>query len=104
MSATQGHDRIGQWKRVHGGRGALDLSIALDARPVAGNMALFAPVKDALMALGDDGILLHHLAAATLGFDTPLTFFGRVRAGGGGTDIKKGGILDRKSTRLNSSH
>src|SRR3546814_12804250 len=60
MSATQWHDRIGQWKRVHGGQGALDLSIALDARPVAGNMALFAPVKDALMALGDDGILLHH--------------------------------------------
>ncbi|GGJ96419.1 DUF294 nucleotidyltransferase-like domain-containing protein [Luteimonas terricola] len=93
MSAAQWRDRIGQWKHVHGGEGALDLSIALDARPVAGNMALFAPVKDALMALGDDGILLHHLAAATLGFDTPLTFFGRVRADGAGTDIKKGGIF-----------
>ncbi|MBJ6979106.1 DUF294 nucleotidyltransferase-like domain-containing protein [Luteimonas sp. MC1895] len=93
MSATQWRDRIGRWKRVHGGQGALDLSIALDARPIAGNAALFAPVKGALMSLGDDAILLHHLAAATLEFDTPLTFFGRVRAGGAGADIKKGGIF-----------
>ncbi len=93
MRAAQWCERIGQWKSVHGGQGALDLSIALDARPIAGNTALFAPVKDALMALGHDEILLHHLAAATLEFDTPLTFFGRVRSGGAGTDIKKGGIF-----------
>lgn len=93
MRAVQWRERIGQWSRVHGGQGALDLSIALDARPIAGNVALFAPVKEALMALGRDEILLHHLAAATLGFDTPLTFFGQVRSGGAGTDIKKGGIF-----------
>ena len=93
MRAGEWRERIGYWKRVHGGQGALDLSIALDARPVAGNHALFAPVKDVLMALGDDAILLHHLAAATLEFATPLTFFGRVRGGGVGTDIKKGGIF-----------
>src|SRR5690606_7187196 len=66
MSAAGWRERIGHWKQVHGGQGALDLSIALDARPIAGNVALFAPVKDALMALGDDEILLHHLAAATI--------------------------------------
>ena len=93
MSAAGWRERIGHWKRVHGGQGALDLSIALDARPIAGNAALFAPVKDDLMALGEDEILLHHLAAATLEFDTPLTFFGRVRHDGAGTDIKKGGIF-----------
>jgi len=93
MSAADWRRRIGQWKHVHGGQGALDLSIALDARPVAGNAALFAPVKDALMALGEDEILLHHLAAATLEFATPLTFFGRVRRDGEGTDIKKGAIF-----------
>ncbi|MBB1473393.1 cyclic nucleotide-binding domain-containing protein [Luteimonas sp. MC1782] len=93
MRAAEWRGRIGQWKHVHGGQGALDLSIALDARPIAGNVALFAPVKDALMALGDDGILLHHLAAATLEFATPLTFFGRVRNDGAGTDIKKGGVF-----------
>jgi CBS domain-containing protein len=93
MSAGQWRERIGHWKRVHGGQGALDLSIALDARPIAGNPALFTPVKDALMALGDDEILLHHLAAATLEFETPLTFLGRVRSDSAGTDIKKGGVF-----------
>lgn len=93
MRAAQWRDRVGEWKRVHGGQAALDLSIALDARPIAGNAALFAPVKDALMVLGEDEILLHHLAAATLEFATPLTFFGRVRHDGGGTDIKKGAIF-----------
>ena len=93
MRSGEWRERIGQWRQVHGGQGALDLSITLDARPIAGNAALFAPVKDALMALGDDEILLHHLAGATLEFDTPLTFFGRVRSGSAGTDIKKGGIF-----------
>ncbi len=93
MGTAQWRERIGQWKQVHGGQGALDLSIALDARPVAGNAALFAPVKDALMELGRDEILLHHLAAAALEFATPLTFFGRVKSDGAGTDIKKGGIF-----------
>ena len=93
MTEAGWRDRIGQWRQVHGGQGALDLSIALDARPVAGNAALFAPVKDTLMALGNDEILLHHLAGATLEFATPLTFFGRVRSDGDGTDIKKGGIF-----------
>jgi len=93
MSAAGWRERIGHWKQVHGGQGALDLSIALDARPIAGNLELFAPVKDDLMALGEDEILLHHMAAATLEFDTPLTFFGRVRHDGAGTDIKKGGIF-----------
>lgn len=91
MTAAAWRARIGEWKQVHGGQGALDLSIALDARPVAGNAALFAPVKEALMALGGDEILLHHLAAATVRFRDPLTFFGQVR--GQGADIKKGGIF-----------
>src|SRR3546814_11971661 len=71
MSATQWHDRIGQWKRVHGGQGALDLSLALDARPVAGNSALFAPVQDAPIALGAGGGLTHHLAPAPPGVAPP---------------------------------
>lgn len=80
MTGAQWRARIDHWSRDHGGQGALDLSIAVDGRPIAGNVALFAPVKNRLMALGRDEILLHHLAAATLGFDTPLTFFGRVRS------------------------
>ena len=93
MTATQWQARIGHWQEHYGGEAALDLSIALDARPIAGNAALFAPVNSSLMALGQDQILLHHLAAATLNFSTPLTFFGRVRGDAHGIDLKKGAIF-----------
>ncbi len=93
MTASGWQARIGHWQSHHGGEAALDLSIALDARPIAGNPALFAPVKAGLMALGQDEILMHHLGAATLIFDTPLTFFGRVRGDARGTDLKKGAIF-----------
>ena len=93
MTAAQWRERIGRWSREYGGQSALDLSIALDARPVAGNAALFGPVKRRLMGLGGEEAMLHHMAAATLDFDTPLTFFGRVRSDGAGTDIKKGGVF-----------
>ena len=85
--------RVDRWRGHHGGESALDLSIALDARPIAGNRALFAPVKQALMALGQDEILMHHLAAGALEFGAPLNFFGRVRGGAEGIDLKKGGIF-----------
>lgn len=93
MTATQWHARTEHWRQHYGGEAALDLSIALDARPVAGNGALFAPVKASLMAMGGDDILLHHLARAALQFGTPLTFFGRVRSEADGTDLKKNGIF-----------
>lgn len=93
MTASQWPARIAHWRGRHGGSAALDLSIALDARPVAGNAALFAPVKDSLMALRHDEILLHHLAAATLAFGPALTFFGSVRRDAGDIDLKKGGIF-----------
>jgi len=93
MTVSGWRERIEGWRRQTDGQASLDLSIALDARPVAGNAELFAPVKAGLMALGDDEILLHHLARATLNFDTQLTFFGRVKTGDHGVDIKKGGIF-----------
>lgn len=93
LTATQWQSRVMNWQRDHGGQAGLDLSIALDARPVAGNPLLFGPVKAGLMALGHDEILLHHLAAATLNFGTPLSFFGRVRGDAHGTDLKKGAIF-----------
>ncbi|NZA26806.1 cyclic nucleotide-binding/CBS domain-containing protein [Luteimonas sp. SJ-92] len=93
MTAAQWQARIGHWQQRHGGEAALDLSIALDARPIAGNAALFAPVKAGLATLGQDEILLHHLASATLNFNTPLTFFGRVRGDPRGIDLKKGAIF-----------
>jgi len=93
MTVSGWRERTGRGRRQADGQASLDLSIALDARPVAGNAELFAPVKQGLMALGGDEILLHHLARATLHFDTRLSFFGRVKAGGQGVDIKKAGIF-----------
>lgn len=93
MTASQWQARVAHWRQHYGGEAALDLSIALDARPVAGNAGLFAEVKTALMTLGQDEILLHHLAAGALGFGAPLTFFGRMRSDAQGVDLKKGGIF-----------
>ena len=93
MTATGWQRRVLQWRREYAGQAALDLSIALDARPIAGNAALFAPVQDELMALGQDDQLMHHLAKATLHFDTPLTLLGHVKGEARGTDLKKGGIF-----------
>lgn len=93
LSVSGWRQRIEQWRRNHSGQAALDLSIALDARPIAGNLALFAPVRQALATQGEDEILLHHLARAVLNFQTPLTLFGNVKGEARGTDLKKGGIF-----------
>lgn len=93
MSALEWRRRIDQWRREYAGQSALDLSIALDARPIAGNPALFAPVQANLMELGQDEVLMHHLARATLNFETPLTLLGNVKSDAHGIDIKKGGIF-----------
>ena len=93
MTTDQWRQRIGQWRHQFAGQAPLDLSIALDARPIAGNPALFTPVQQRLMALGQDDMLLHHLARATLNFETPLTFMGNVKGDERGTDLKKGGIF-----------
>ena len=93
MTAGEWKARVERWRQEHGGQTSLDLSIALDARPIAGNPDLFIPVKASLMSLGQDQILLHHLARATLNFDMPLTFFGRMKSAPSGIDIKKGGLF-----------
>ena len=93
LRASEWQSRIADWRWLHTPEAALDLAIALDARPVAGNAALFAPVASSLAALGGDDRLLNQLASAILPFDTPLTLFGQVRGDDHGTDIKKGGVF-----------
>lgn len=93
MSQTQWRKRIDTWRKDSGGQTVLDLSIALDARPIAGNTALFEPVKEAMMALGGDLVLMRFMAEGALGFGTPLTLFGKVRTEEGRTDLKKGGVF-----------
>ncbi|MBB1088765.1 cyclic nucleotide-binding/CBS domain-containing protein [Lysobacter sp. SG-8] len=93
MPERRWRERIAGWAREPDGAHAMALSIMLDARPVAGNTALFAGVEDALHALGRDELLLRALARATLEFSTPLDLFGRMRDGGAGMDLKKGGVF-----------
>lgn len=93
LSESEWLKRIDSWRYLHTPEAALDLAIALDSRPVAGNHALYAPLGKALMGLGGDDRLLNQIAAATLQFETPLTLLGQVKGDEHGTDIKKGGIF-----------
>ncbi len=93
MSAAQWRARLHDWRSHYDAQAAMDLAITLDARPVAGNTVLFAPLETQLFDLGGDERLLHAMAAAVLRFESPLSFFGQLRQGDGGIDIKKGGVF-----------
>ena len=93
LSATQWRARLDQWRSHYDPQAAMDLSITLDARPVAGNAALFAPLEAQMLALGGDERLLHSMASAVLQFESPLSFFGQLRQDERGLDIKRGGIF-----------
>jgi CBS domain-containing protein len=70
----------------------LDTAIMIDAQPVAGDPALFHPLREALSRLGRNQIWLHHFVRPAIEFHTPLTLrnpFGRDPA----VDIKRGGIF-----------
>jgi CBS domain-containing protein len=70
----------------------LDTAILMDAQPVAGDPALFQPLREALARLGRNQIWLHHFVRPAIEFHTPLTLrnpFGRDPA----VDIKRGGIF-----------
>jgi CBS domain-containing protein len=70
----------------------LDTAILIDAQPVAGDPALYHPVRAALAKLGKNQIWLHHFVRPAIEFHTPLTLrnpFGRDPA----VDIKRGGIF-----------
>jgi len=70
----------------------LDTAILIDAQPVAGDLALFEPLREALAKLGRNQIWLHHFVRPAIEFRTPLTMrtpFGRDPQ----VDIKRGGIF-----------
>lgn len=86
-------ERLLEWSRNFDPAAMLDLAIAVDARPIAGNLALFEPIERSIVALGRNDGLMRHFAAPALAFSTPLTLFGNVRTDEHGTDIKKGGVF-----------
>ena len=85
--------RIAQWSQVADGQTSLDLAIALDARPIAGNAALYEALVPSLRELGKDAILLRYLAEAALSKGNPLTWRGQVREADGRADLKRGGVF-----------
>ncbi len=71
----------------------MNLAIAVDAKPVAGNPALFKAARNwFLKSLKNNDVFFSHFAKVALEFDTPLTFFGNLKERGQ-LDIKKGGIF-----------
>ena len=93
MTAAQWRARLANWRSHYDAQAAMDLSITLDARVVAGNAALFEPLDAQLQARGGDERLLHAMARAALQFEAPLSLFGQLRPGERGLDIKRGGIF-----------
>ncbi len=92
-SRSQWQARAGQLGRSSDPARLIDLAILLDARAVAGNAALFEPLRPQLWAAAHNDIVLHHFAQAAVAFATPLTLFGRLRAEQQRLDIKKGGVF-----------
>ncbi len=86
-------ERIVGWIAQPTPEAMLNLAILVDARPVAGNAALVEPVLTALrQSLGQD-VALRAMADQAVRFHTPLSWFGRIKGGEAGTDLKKGAIF-----------
>lgn len=85
--------KLQEWSLSHVGEDQLNLAIAVDAKPVAGNVALFKVARNwFLRNLRNNDIFFSHFARAVIQFDTPLGFFGSLKEKGE-LDIKKSGIF-----------
>ncbi|WP_370277159.1 putative nucleotidyltransferase substrate binding domain-containing protein [Pontibacterium sp.] len=84
---------LGDWAETCDGEALMNLAIAVDAKPVAGNPAIFKASRNWFMRyLRNNDVFFSHFARASIEFDTPLTFFGNLKEKGE-LDIKKGGIF-----------
>ncbi len=86
-------DRISSLRGDTSAEGLMRAAIMIDAQPVAGDFELFEPVRDALLAFGQDALWLHQFVVPAIQFHTPLTLFGGLRGRGSPVDLKKGGIF-----------
>lgn len=84
---------LSDWAASCEGDAQMNLAIAVDAKPVAGNPAIFKAARNWFNRhLRNNDVFFSHFAKASLEFDTPLTFFGNLKDKGE-LDIKKGGIF-----------
>jgi CBS domain-containing protein len=92
-SAEQWAARVSAWLSSPTPEAMLNLAILVDGRPVAGRPELFEPVQRSLtQGLGQE-IALRSFADPAVRFHTPLSWFGRIKGGETGTDLKKGAIF-----------
>ncbi len=85
--------KLQDWSMSSDGDDQMRLAIAVDAKPVAGNGALFKVARNwFLRQMKNNDLFLSRFAQASIEFDTPLTFFGNLKDKGE-LDIKKGGIF-----------
>ncbi|MEH6625187.1 MAG: DUF294 nucleotidyltransferase-like domain-containing protein [Motiliproteus sp.] len=93
-SLSDWSSRMNEWAVTCEGDAQMNLAIAVDAKPVAGNPALFKAARNwFLRKMQNNDVFFSHFAKACLEFDTPLTFFGGLKSKGQGIDIKKGGVF-----------
>ena len=87
-------ERMNRWANSGKGESLMNLAIAVDAKPVAGNPALFKAGRNwFLRQMHNNELFFSHFVKASLEFDTPLTFFGGIKTRDEGIDIKKGGVF-----------
>lgn len=92
-STKQWAEKLTRWSKSFEGEATMNLAIASDSKPVAGNTALFKVARNSFFRrIQDNEIFFAHFAKASLRFDTPLTFFGRLK-NSVGLDIKKAGVF-----------
>ena len=85
--------QLSDWSQNCDGLAQMNLAIAVDAHPVAGNHALFKTSRNWFMRhLQSNKVFFAHFAKVALEFDTPLSFFGSLKDKGQ-LDVKKGGIF-----------
>lgn len=85
--------KMSDWSSSWKEQDQMNLAIAVDAKPVAGNPALFKAARNWFFKhLKNNDVFFSHFAKVALEFDTPLTFFGNLKEKGQ-LDVKKGGIF-----------
>jgi CBS domain-containing protein len=86
--------RMRDWVAKADNDSLLNLSISMDAYPVAGNKALFKTSRNWLLReLKQQPRFLSSFAEVALVFETPLNFLGGIRDRAAGVDVKKGGTF-----------
>lgn len=92
-STKEWAEKLTRWSKSYVGEATMNLAIASDSKPVAGNTALFKVARNVFFRqIQDNEIFFSHFAKAAVSFETPLTFFGRLRQNVG-LDIKKAGVF-----------